>query len=121
MERTSVRFERQVDAVPMHGRRLAQLVLEMDDDVIALAHVESRTRYVPVIGEHFTDDARLQFESGDRCGEIYLDGLRQRRDVDEQRGIQSERARIRFDCGRAECLWWAGGCHESQRQYADRQ
>src|SRR5881394_3494935 len=76
MERTSVRFERQVDAVPMHGRRLAQLVLEMDDDVIALAHVESRTRYVPVIGEHFTDDARLQFESGDRCGEIYLDGLR---------------------------------------------
>src|SRR5689334_7579442 len=88
IERAAIGLDRQMDPVPVNGCRLGEIVSEMNDDVIAFAHVESRTRNVPVVGEHLADDARLKRQSGKASGEIHFDRLRPLRDVDEYRRVR---------------------------------
>src|SRR3954469_12302750 len=60
MKRTSIRLEREMNAVPMDRCRLRQLISEMNDDVITFADVQGRTRHVSVVGKYFARHARLE-------------------------------------------------------------
>src|SRR5689334_20915019 len=120
MERTAVRLERQMDAVPVHSRRFRQIVLEMDDDEIALAHVERRSRHMPVVSEYFACHAWLQRKFSHRRGEVYFDGARAPGDVDEQRRIRRVGLEGGGCCGCVERLPCTRGRDESGRQYKYR-
>ena len=88
MERTAVRLERQMDAVPVDGGRLGEIVSEMNDDVIAFAHVESRPGNLSIVGKDFARNAGLQSKGSDRGGDFHLHRLRQPRDVEENRRVR---------------------------------
>src|SRR5690242_19667540 len=84
LERTAVRLEREMDAVPMNRRCFRQFVTKMDDDVITLAHVECWSRNVAVVRERLGRHMRLQRNSCHRRSEIHFDGVRQLRNVGEE-------------------------------------
>src|SRR6266550_3444082 len=103
MERTSILIGRNVKAVPVDGGRFAELVLKMNDDVIAFTNVERRSGNLSVVREGVGCNARTQRNSCGRRSEIYLDGARQRRNVAED-GRRDER-NLRSSCAGVMCGW----------------
>src|SRR6266436_9351263 len=72
-----------MDAVPMDGGRLREVIPEMDNDMIAFTHVERGARDATVVGEHFALHTGLKRERSNRGGDVHFHRLRLLRDVDQ--------------------------------------
>ncbi len=120
LEWTAIGLDRQMDPVPVNRRRFCEIVLEVNDDVIPLAHVERWAGDVSVVGEHLARDTRLQRKRRHSGGEIHLDGLRKFGDIDEDGRVRciafARNDHVRRGRGCAERLVWTRDRDERPRQ-----
>ena len=72
----SVHGDRDPHAVPVHGRRLVELVGEVDDQAIADVGPDERSRNAAVVGPRLYRLARRDLNIGDSGGDVHLDDAR---------------------------------------------
>src|SRR5439155_41433 len=120
LEWTAIGLNRQMDPVPVNGRRFREIVPEVNDDVIPFAYIQCWTRDVSVVSKYFALDTRLQRQRRHSSGEVHFDCLGKFRDVDEEGRIccvtiaRNDRARSEWGC--AERLVRTGERDERSRQ-----
>jgi hypothetical protein len=74
--RHAVHLDRHAHAVPVHRRRLIELVGEMDDEPIADARLDERTRNAAVVGPGVDDLAGRDLDVGELRDQVDLDDRR---------------------------------------------
>jgi hypothetical protein len=98
--RIAVLLRRDVQAVPVHRRRLGEVVREVDDDVIAFGEVHRRTGDGAVVRVYVRRGVGHEREVCWRRAESDLDGPRFRRSVRRDRRLRERvRRRPRVDGG----------------------
>ena len=89
--RAAVRRGGNVQAVPVDGGRLGEMVVHVDDDVVAFAELQRGTGHLAVEREGIARVAGRQRQPGRRDGQRQLDGARRGAFLGARNAGRSER------------------------------